>query len=86
MRRYAPAATVIEGELYASNAGIVETGDNSVGLRMTGVLEDVAYSGIGLEFSPPGCSPYFPPCSYSIVTVEGTAHSIGTSNLATAPV
>ena len=35
-------ATVIDGALFASNAGIIETGDDSVGLRMTGVLDDVA--------------------------------------------
>ena len=58
LRRYDLTATVVEGALFASNAGIVETGDNSVGVRMNAVLEDVAYEGVGLEFDPPGCSPY----------------------------
>ena len=84
LRRYDPAATVVEGSLFGSNSGIVETGDNSVGVRMNAVLEDVAYEGIGLEFNPPGCSPYYPPCDYSLVTVSGTADSIGTAYLVNA--
>ena len=82
LRRYATAATVVEGVLFASNSGIVETGDNSVGVRMNAVLEDVAYDGIGLSFDPPGCSPFYPPCSYGIVYVSGTADSIGAAYLA----
>jgi outer membrane autotransporter protein len=80
--RYATEATVVEGTAFASNSGIVETGDDSVGLRIDTVLRDVPYAGIGLEFDPPGCSPYYPPCSYSIVNVEGTADSVGTAYLA----
>jgi outer membrane autotransporter protein len=82
LRRYDLTATVVEGALFASNSGIVETGDNSVGVRMNGVLEAVAYEGVGLEFDPPGCSPYYPPCDYSVVNVSGTADSIGMAYLA----
>jgi outer membrane autotransporter protein len=38
-------ANTYEGSLSAINAGIVETGDNSVGIRMNGVREDVPYTG-----------------------------------------
>jgi outer membrane autotransporter protein len=82
LRRYAPVATVVEGLTFASNSGIVETGDNSVGVRMNAVLEDVAYSGETLVLDPPGCSPFNPPCNASIITVSGTADSIGTAYLA----
>jgi len=77
-------ATVIEGAVFAVNSGIIETGDSSVGIRLTGLLEDVAYSGTAVVFDPPGCSPYNPPCSYSIVDVSGTADSVGSAYLANA--
>jgi len=75
-------ATVIDGALFASNSGIIETGDNSVGLRMTGVLNDVPYSGEVLVLDPPGCSYFNPPCYFSYETIEGTADAVGVSYLA----
>ena len=71
-------ATVTQGTLVASNAGIIETGDNSVGVRMTGIQEDVAYSGRVLVPDPnvPG--------SYYYVDVAGTADVIGASYLVNA--
>ena len=74
-------ATVIDGALYASNSGIIETGDDSVGLRMTGVFSDAPYSGTVLTRDPPGCSYFNPPCNYSYVTVEGTADIVGAAYL-----
>jgi len=81
LRRYELAATVIEGVVVAANDGIVETGDNSIGVRLNAVLEDVPYTGTAIEFDPPGCSPYYPPCTYTIVNVAGTADSIGSAYL-----
>jgi outer membrane autotransporter protein len=78
------SATVVEGTLFAANSGIIETGDNSVGIRMNAVHEDVAYAGSVLVFDPPGCSPYYPPCSYAYVDVSGTADSIGSAYLVNA--
>ena len=49
-------ATVVEGALFATNGGIIETGDNSVGVRMNAVHEDVPYAGTAIVFDPPGCS------------------------------
>ena len=46
---------MIDGALFASNDGIIETGDDSVGLRMAGALDDVPYSGTVLVDDPPGC-------------------------------
>ena len=77
-------ATVIDGALFASNAGIIETGDGSVGLRMTGVLDDVPYSGTVLVKDPPGCYSFDPVCNYSSVLIEGTADAVGASYLANA--
>ena len=74
-------ATVVNGALFASNAGLIETGDDSVGLRMTGVFDDAAYSGTALTRDPPGCSYFNPPCNYSYVTIEGTADIIGEAYL-----
>ncbi len=74
-------ATVIDGALFASNAGIIESGDDSVGLRLNGLLEDVAYSGTTLVTNPPGCTYRDPVCNYSSVDIEGTADAVGTSYL-----
>ena len=49
-------ATAISGGLQAFNSGIIETGDNSVGIRMNGVREDVPYTGQVLVPGPN--SPY----------------------------
>ena len=78
----ATTATVIDGALFASNSGIIETGDDSVGLRMIGVFEDAPYSGTALTRDPPGCSYFNPPCNYSYVTIEGTADIVGEAYLA----
>jgi outer membrane autotransporter protein len=67
--------TVIDGALFASNSGIIETGDDSVGLRMTGVQEDVPWS--GRFISPP--TPEIP--YYHYVDVSGTEDIVGVSYL-----
>jgi outer membrane autotransporter protein len=75
-------ATVIDGALFASNAGIIETGDDSVGLRMRGVIQDAPYSGSVLVFDPPGCSYLAPPCDIRYEFIEGTADIEGVAYLA----
>jgi outer membrane autotransporter protein len=74
-------ATVIDGALFASNAGIIETGDASVGLRMRGVIQDAPYSGEVLVFDPPGCSYFQPPCDIRYELIEGTADIEGVAYL-----
>ncbi len=74
-------ATVIDGALFASNAGIIETGDNSVGLRMTGVLDDVALQRQGPGERSAGSYYFDPDYTYSSVLIEGTADVVGTSYL-----
>jgi outer membrane autotransporter protein len=69
-------ATIVEGTLLATNAGIIETGDNSIGLRMDGVQLDVAYSGRVLV-PDPDQDPY----PYMYVYVEGSADTIGATYL-----
>jgi outer membrane autotransporter protein len=60
-------ATILQGAISASNTGIIETGDNSVGLRANGIREDVAYSGRVYVPNPN------PPPYYDVVDVAGTA-------------
>jgi outer membrane autotransporter protein len=68
-------ATVVDGALFASNSGIVETGDNSVGIRLTGARQDVAYS--GQIVAPP--TPEIP--YYHYVDIGGTVDIVGVSYL-----
>jgi outer membrane autotransporter protein len=58
-------ATPIVGALIAVNDGIIETGDNSVGVRMNGVQTDVPYSGRWLLPDPEA------PYGYSYVDIAG---------------
>ncbi len=60
-------ASILEGVLQASNTGIIETGDNSVGVRLNGIQEDIAYSGRVLVPDPNA------PYGYSYLDIEGTA-------------
>lgn len=75
-------ATVVNGALFTSNAGIIETGDDSIGLRLSGAIDDVAYSGTILVRDPPGCSYFAPPCNFNSVLIEGTADIVGVAYLA----
>lgn len=68
-------ATVIDGTLFASNSGIVQTGDNSVGIRLAGIQLDAEYS--GKVVSPP--TPQIP--YYHYVEISGTADVVGVSYL-----
>ena len=62
--------TVTEGALQASNAGIIETGDNSVGVRMNGDREDVAVDWLDTSCT----SPYYPYYGYQPVFGHGRHH------------
>jgi outer membrane autotransporter protein len=68
-------ATVVDGALFAANSGIIETGDESVGLRMTAVQQDAPYT--ARVISPP--TPEIP--YYHYVDVTGTVDIVGTSYL-----
>ena len=67
--------TVTEGEMQASNAGIIETGDNSVGIRMNGDREDVPWTGYIMVPSR-----YYPYFAYE--RVSGTVDITSASYLA----
>ena len=67
--------TVTVGTLQASNAGIIETGDNSVGVRMNGDRDDVPWTGYIIVPSP-----YYP--YYGYQPVSGTVDITSASYLA----
>jgi outer membrane autotransporter protein len=75
LRDYETTATVVEGAVSAVNAGIIETGDDSVGLRLAAIQEDVPYSATFYVW-------YDDPPRFELVKVNGTADSIGTAYLA----
>jgi len=74
LHAYEMTATVVEGAVFAANAGIIETGDDSVGLRLAAVLEDVPYSATFYVW-------HDDPPHFELVEVNGTADSVGSAYL-----
>lgn len=76
-------AVIVEGQILAANAGIVETGDNSVGIRLAGAHEAFAYSGrVLVPYGEPYCGEFGCFYNYEYVDVVGTAEVPGAAYLA----
>lgn len=75
--------TVIGGQAHAVNTGIVETGDNSVGVRLNAVHEDVVFSGhVYVDDGPEICpTPDFCYQPTRRVEISGSADSVGSAYL-----
>jgi len=70
-----PAVEVVPGQVLATNSGIIETGDNSTGIRLRGVIEDAPYDAESYYvFSRD-------PLSYEYRQYTGTADIVGEVNL-----
>jgi len=66
---------VLPGSVQAVNDGIIETGDNSVGVRLNGI-RTMPYSGVGITYTG---TPY--PWSYDMTIYEGTVDVVGSAIL-----
>jgi outer membrane autotransporter protein len=67
--------TVTEGEMHASNAGIIATGDHSIGVRMHGSRQDVQWYGTVRVPDE------FPPYYYHLEGTSGTVNITSASYL-----